>query len=134
MAKISGLPSSFSIDDSAGSPATFSNQVASISLNLSQAVLDASGLDETGTERITLRGDWSASLTGAAMEAADVIPVFGDIRGARDVVVTYPDGTTFTGVAVVTSFVPAVTQDGAWNWTAEISGSDGTFPTLVLGS
>lgn len=134
MAKMAGIPSSFSIDDTAGGPQTFSNDIASISLDISQAQQDSSGLDETGTERIALRGDWSASLNGAAMSPNTVIPVFGDVRNARSVVVTYPGGVTFTGTAIITRFTPAVNQDGSWAWTAEIVSSDGVFPTLDLAS
>jgi hypothetical protein len=134
MAKMSGLPTSFSIDDSAGSPATFSSQVATLGLDISQALQDSSGLDVTGTERIPLRGDWSAPITGAAMEPADVVPVFGDIRGERNIVVTYPGNVTFTGKCVIGTFGSSVNQDGSWNWTANVSSSDGSFPTLVLGS
>jgi hypothetical protein len=132
--KMSGLPSSFTIDDSAGTPVTFSNQVATLGLDISQALQDSSGLDKTGTERIPLRGDWSAPITGAAMSPTDVIPVFGDVRGARDVLVTYPGGVTFTGVCVIASFSSSVNQDGSWDWNASVSSSDGTFPTLELGS
>lgn len=130
MAKQSGIPTSFSIDDSGGSPVTFSNSVATISLDISQAVQEVSGLDVTGTERITLRGDWSASLNGFWDDGSDVVDVFGDIRGERDVVITYP-GRTFTGVAVIGRFGDAIGEDGSDGWSAEISSQDGTFPTLA---
>ena len=47
MAKVSGIPTSFTIDDSVGAPQTFSNQVGTVSLNLSRAQQDVSGLERT---------------------------------------------------------------------------------------
>lgn len=132
MAKQAGIPSSFDLDDSAGTPVTFSNQVASIALDISQAQQDSSGLDVTGTERIALRGDWSAQLGGAAMSPEDVIPVFGDVRNSRTLEITYPGSVVFTGEGIITNFSSTVNQDGSWNWTATISSSDGTFPTLTI--
>lgn len=132
MAKVAGIPTAFDLDNTAGTPVTFSNQVASISLNISAAQQDVSGLDVEGTERIQLRGDWSASITGAGMSAADVIPVFGDIRNSRTLDVTYPSGVTFGGEGIISNFVPVVNQDGSWNWTAELLGSDGVFPALEI--
>lgn len=130
MAKISGIPTSFSIDDTTGSPVTFSNDVGTVNLDITQAVQDVSGLDVTGTERITLRGDWTASFTGFMSDpATNVIAVFGDIRNARTLVVTYPS-RTFTGECVITSFGDAVQQDGSDGWTASASSSDGVFPTF----
>lgn len=131
MAKVSGLPTSFTIDDVGGTPVTFSNDAATLSLNTSQGLQDVSGLDTDGTERITLRGDWTASITGFwADPATNVIAVFGDIRVPRDVTIVYP-GRTFTGTAVIGSFADALGADGSDGWTAEISSSDGVFPTFA---
>lgn len=134
MAKQSGLPTSFTIDDSAGTPTTFSSEIATLGLDISQALQDSSGLDKTGTERIPLRGDWTAPITGTAMDPTKVIPVFGDIRGERDISVTYPDGSTFVGKCLIASYSAPVNQDGSWSWSASVSSSDGTFPTITLGS
>jgi hypothetical protein len=132
MSKLSGLPTSFALDDSGGSPVTFSNQVATLGLSLVQALQDVSGLDETGTERIGLRGDWSTPISGAGMSPADVIPVFGDVRGSRTLSVTWPGNVIFSGECLISKFEHTVNQDGSWNWTAEVSGSDGIFPVLSL--
>lgn len=128
MAKVSGLPTTFEIDDSAGTPVTFSNQVGTVNLDISQAIQDVSGLDVDGTERITLRGDWTASFTGFWGDSS-VVDVFGDIRNARTLTVTYP-GRVFTGECVISSFADAIGADGSDGWTASASSSDGTFPTF----
>jgi hypothetical protein len=130
VAKQSGLPTGFSIDDSGGTPVTFSNDVGTISLDLSQAVQDVSGIDVDGTERITLRGDWKAAATGFWEDGGVVVGVFGDIRGARTLNVTYP-GRTFTGECIIETFGDAIGADGSDGWSAALSSSDGVFPTLT---
>lgn len=130
MAKVSGLPTGFSIDDSAGSPQTFSNDVGTVNLDLSQAVQEVSGIDVDGTERISLRGDWTANFTGFWDDGGVVVGVFGDIRGQRSLVVTYP-GRTFTGECIIGSFADALGADGSDGWTATASSADGTFPVLT---
>jgi hypothetical protein len=130
VAKVSGLPTSFTIDNAAGTPVTFSNQVATVSVNLSRAQQDVSGLDVEGTERIQLRGDFTVSFTGF-LSPEDVIPVFGDLAGARDLIVAYP-GADLTCVVVISSFTPAVQQDGSAGWTAEAAQADGTLASFAL--
>ncbi len=132
MSKISGLPTSFALDDSGGSPVTFSNQVASVGHEIVQALQDASGLDVEGTERIGLRGDWSAPITGAAMSPSDVVPVFGDIRGSRTLSLNWPGDVVFQGECLIENFTHTVNQDGSWNWAATVRGSDGIFPVLAI--
>jgi hypothetical protein len=129
MAKQSGLPTGWALDDDGGSPITFSTDVGTISLDISQAVQDVSGIDVDGTERINLRGDWTAQATGFWEDGGVVVGVFGDIRNARTLTVTYP-GRTFTGECIITSFADALGQDGSDGWTASLSSSDGVFPTL----
>jgi len=129
MAKTSGIPTAFTIDDTAGNPITFSNDVATVSLDMTQALQDVSGLDETGTERIGLRGDYTCNFTGF-WGNANVIAVFGDIRNARDIEIAYP-GRTFTGSVLIGSFGDAVSQDGSDLWTAAASSADGVFPTVT---
>ena len=131
MAKVSGIPTSFTIDDAAGSPVTFSNQVGTVSLNLSRAQQDVSGLDVDGTERIQLRGDYTCSFTGF-WDPAVVIPVFGDLAGARTLVVVYPGPATLTGEVVLSSFTPAVAQDGSLGWTAEGAQSAGELGEITV--
>lgn len=130
MSKLAGIPSSFTIDDSSGNPATFSNEVGTISVDSSMAQQDVSGLDVEGTERITLRGDYTVSMSGFWNPSA-VIPVFGDLRTARAIEIAYP-GATFTGTIVLSKFTPAVAQDGSLGWTAEGASSDGVIATWTL--
>ena len=130
MAKVSGLPTAFTLDDAAGTPVVFSSEVGTVSINLSRAQQDVSGLDVDGTERIQLRGDYTVSFTGF-WDPAVVIPVFGDLDGARDLIIAYP-GASLTGVVVLSSFTPAVAQDGSLGWSAEGAQSAGELGEFVL--
>jgi hypothetical protein len=123
MAKVNGIPTSFTIDDSAGTPVTFSSEVGTVNLNTSRAQQDVSGLDVDGTERINLRGDYSVEFTGF-WDPDVVIPVFGDLSNARDLVIAYP-GATVTGVVAIASFNVTRNQDGSLGWTASAQQSDG---------
>lgn len=130
MAKTSGIPTAFTIDNAAGTPVTFSNEVGTCSINLSRAQQDVSGADVEGTERIQLRGDYTVSFTGF-WDPAVVIPVFGDLAGARDITILYP-GAQLEGVVVISSFSPALAQDGSLGWTAEAAQADGVLAALEV--
>jgi hypothetical protein len=130
MAKVSGLPTAFTIDNAAGTPVVFSNEIGTVSINLSRAQQDVSGLDKDGTERIQLRGDYTVSFSGF-WDPAVVIPVFGDLAGARDLVIAYP-GASLTGEIVLSSFTPAVAQDGSLGWSAEGAQSAGELGEFAL--
>lgn len=130
MAKTSGIPTAFTIDDAAGTPVVFSSEVGTVSLNLSRAQQDVSGLDSDGTERINLRGDFTCSFTGF-WDPAVVIPVFGDLAGERDLIVAFP-GASLTGKVVLSSFTPAMAQDGSLGWSAEGAQSDGATAEIVV--
>jgi hypothetical protein len=129
MSKVNGIPTSFTIDDSAGSPVTFSAQVGTCNLNASRAQQDVTGLDKDGTERIQLRGDFTVDFSGF-WEPATVIPVFGDLSNERDLVLAFP-GATATGKVIIGTFNTARGQDGSLGWTANASQSDGASQSTV---
>ena len=123
MAKVNGIPMSFTIDDSSGTPVTFDSEVGTANLNTSRAQQDVSGLDVDGTERINLRGDYSIEFTGF-WDPDVVIPVFGDLSNERDVSLAFP-GATATGKVFISAFNVARAQDGSLGWTASAQQSDG---------
>lgn len=125
MAKIAGIPSSFTIDDSGGSPVTFSNEVGTISIDTTMNLQDVSGLDVEGTERITLRSDYTLSFSGFVDDGGSVISVFGDLRGARTWSASINGGLSIGGECVLSKFTPAVSQDGSVGWSAEGASADG---------
>jgi len=123
VAKVNGIPMSFTIDDSSGSPVTFSSEAGTFNLNTSRAQQDVSGLDVDGTERINLRGDYSIDMSGF-WDPDVVIPVFDDLSNARSFTAAFP-GATATGEVVITAFNVARNQDGSLGWTANAQQSDG---------
>lgn len=126
MAKLSGIPTSFTIDDVGGTPVTFSNEVGTVTLNSSRAVQDVSGLDSDGTERLALRGDHTVDFNGF-WDPSTVIGVFGDLSNERDLIIAFPGPATWTGAVVLTSFNVARGADGSLGWTATGQMSDGSF-------
>ena len=52
MAKISGLGDTISIDDSGGTARAISNDITDFSINNSQNLLDATGIDKSAMEKI----------------------------------------------------------------------------------
>lgn len=129
MAKVSGIGTSFTIDDSLGSPATFSSEVGTCNVNASRAQQDVTGLDSDGTERIQLRGDVTVEFTGF-WDPATVVPVFGDLTGERDLVVAYP-GATATCKVMISAFNVSRAADGSLAWTASAAQSDGAAISTV---
>lgn len=123
MAKVNGIPMTFTIDDSSGNPVTFSSEVGSCNLNTSRAQQDVTGLDSDGTERINLRGDYTLDMNGF-WDPDVVIPVFGDLSNARSFSAAFP-GATASGEVVIASFNVSRNDDGSIGWTASASQSDG---------
>lgn len=123
MAKINGIPTAFTIDDSSGTPVTFSSEVGSCNVNTSRAQQDVTGLDADGTERINLRGDYTVEMNGF-WDPDVVIPVFGDLSNARAFSAAFP-GATASGEVVIGSFNVSRNADGSISWTASASQSDG---------
>lgn len=124
MAKISGIPTSFTIDDTNGTPVDISALVGQVTVNTSRALQDVTGLDKDGTERITLRGDYTIDATGFEDDAGTLDDIFMDPAGQRDLVIEFPN-RVFTGVVVIGSFNEARNQDGSISWTSNMSQADG---------
>lgn len=125
MAKVSGVGTTFTIDNPAGSPITFSANVGTCNLNTSKAQQDVTGMDKNGTERINLRGDVAVDFSGFIDDAGQVIGVFGDTSGERDLVVAYPGSITATLKVLISSFAIQRGADGSLGWTAQAAQSDG---------
>lgn len=124
MAKINGIPTSFTIDNTAGTPVDISDLVGQVTVNTSRALQDVTGLDKDGTERITLRGDYTIDVQGFEDDGTDIDAIFLDPAEQRDVVIVFPN-RTFTGVAVIGSFSEARNADGSLGWTANLSQAGG---------
>lgn len=124
MAKINGIPTQFTIDNTAGTPVDISALIGSCVVNTSRALQDVTGLDKDGTERITLRGDYTVDVTGFAEDASIISSIFYDPANQRDNTIVFPD-ETFTGTVVIGSFNKARNADGSISWTAQLSQAGG---------
>jgi hypothetical protein len=124
MAKVSGIPTSFTIDTTAGTPTDISDLIGQVTVNTSRALQDVTGLDKDGTERITLRGDYSIDITGFEDDSGRIDDIFLDPANQRDIVIVFPN-RTFTGVCVIGSFNEQRNQDGSYAFTSNASQADG---------
>lgn len=131
MSKLTALGMSIAVDNSAGTPVTITNDVESISsLNTNRALIDVSGLDVLGFERLMGRADSPISLAGAYNPAVSHT-VFKDVGSqagtvTRTVTIIFPGGGTATVEAIAASYNLAVGQDGAVTWTADLQSTGGT--------
>lgn len=124
MAKVNGIPTVFSIDNISGSPVDISAFVGSCTINTSRALQDVTGLDKDGTERITLRGDYTVDVTGFLDDTNATDPIFLDPANARSLSITL-NGRAFAGEVVIGSYTEARNDDGSISWTANVSQSGG---------
>jgi hypothetical protein len=124
VAKVNGIPTSFSIDTTAGTPTDISDLVGECTVNTSRALQDVTGLDKDGTERITLRGDFSIDVTGFEDDGTDIDDIFLDPANLRSLSIVFPN-RTFAAEVVIGSFTETRGADGSIGWTAQMSQADG---------
>jgi hypothetical protein len=124
VAKVNGIPTVFSIDNTAGTPVDISALVGNCTINTSRALQDVTGLDKDGTERITLRGDYSIDVAGFEDDANTIDPIFLDPANLRSLAITL-NGRSFASEGVIASFVETRGPDGSLGWTATIQQAGG---------
>lgn len=124
MAKVNGIPTTCSIDNVGGSPVDIASLVTSCTINTSRALQDVTGLDADGTERITLRGDFSVDLTGVEDSDNTIDPIFLDPAELRSVSIGL-NGRTFAAEMVISTFNEARNADGSLGWTANLQQAGG---------
>lgn len=138
MAKTSGLTTSVTIDDAAGTGRDISNDITSINVSTPRGEQDITGLDKSAVERILLLADGSVSITGvfnsASNKSHDVFKTVptqsGTGTGAtRTVVIVYPGTITLTMEMIFTDYAINRAQDGSLTFTVPGSLANGTAPT-----
>lgn len=131
MAKISGLTSSVTIDDSGGSGRDISTDVTSLSINTSRGEQDITGVNKSAMERLLLREDTTISLSGVydagSNLAHDVFKTVGTQAGTvtRTAVIGFPVGTATLEV-VPSNYNLALGADGSLTWTVDLHTANGT--------
>ena len=132
MAKVSGITSSVTIDDSAGTGRDISADVLSISIGTPTNLQDVSSIDLASVQRLALRKDYTLGLTGVFDFASNVShDVFkanpsGDLRTV--VVALASDAATLTAEMVLGDYTLDVGTDGSGTWSATLSNGDGSTP------
>lgn len=134
MAKQTGLSwTTLSVDDSGGSVNAIKNDVNSFTFGTPRGVIDVTGVDKAGYERLLGLADFTVNLTGTANFAAGATAhtVFADVSStsvARTVTLTI-GGKTLANETLFTDYSFNRGNDGALTWTAPGVLTGGVVPT-----
>ena len=133
MAKQTGLGDVFKIDDSGGTLRTISNDITDYTINISQELIDTTGLDKSARERITGMSDSDLSVNGVFNKASNMShDVFKTRTGTRTVTIQIGGATTgnpeLTMEMQVASYNLTRATDGSYTWTVTLNLASGTVP------
>jgi hypothetical protein len=132
MAKISGIPSTVSLDDGAGSPTVITNDVTSLSFNSPQTLEDVTGLNSVAIERLKTLSDFTGELTGwfnAALSHPVLKTIWSSTIASRTLVLTFGTGPAATLTAeVLLSDYSFSLDNGKLVWKVPFSNALGTVP------
>jgi len=134
MAKQTGLGDVVKVDDSGGTLRTISNDIVDYGINLSQELLETTGIDKSARERLAGVSDGDISLNGVFNAAANMShAVFSNRTGTRTVTIQVGGATTgnpeLSGEYLVADYNMTRGTDGSLNWTATLNLQSGTVPT-----
>ena len=129
MAKESGLGMTVAIDDSGGSARSIENDILSISFDTPQNLMDTTGLDKSGQERLGLLRDFTCSLSAVFNDAAGAssFTVFKVTTGARTVTIVH-SGQTLANECLVGTVGFNRDASGSFPIAAGLSLQSGTVP------
>jgi hypothetical protein len=130
MAKTSGLGSTVTVDNSAGSGKDISTDVTEFNFATPKAVTDITGVDKSAMERLALLSDFSVNFKGQFDPGTNLAhDVFKDIQGgvSRTVVIV-TGGATMSAECLLTDYQIARTNAGDLNWTVPGVLSNGVAP------
>lgn len=133
MAKQSGLAwTTFSVDDSGGSPQAIKNDVINFQFATPRGVADWTGVDKSAMERGLLLADFSVTPNGifnpASNQSHAVFKTVPSTSVARTVTLTIASQTLANEV-LFTDYSLNRGQDGNLTWTAPGVLADGSVPT-----
>lgn len=130
MAKVSGLGSTVTVDNSSGAGKDISTDVTEFNFATPKAVTDITGVDKSAMERLALLSDFSLSLKGQFDIGANLShAVLSDIQtGVSRTVAIITGGATMTAECLFTDYQVARTNAGDLNWSAPGVLSNGVAP------
>lgn len=126
MAKTTGLFMGLTVQDSGGVARDIANDVMTINVNSSRALIAVTGIDVDAMERLAALRDAEVSLTGVYNPAANKShAVFKNLDNLRQFIITYT-GATLTLTLAIESYVLARAADGGLTWTVTARSAGGT--------
>ena len=133
MAKQTGLGDYLAVDDSGGSARDISNDIGDYGINISQELIETTGLDKSARERITGMSDGDVTLTGFFNAASNKShDVFKTRTGTRTFDLRIGGNTSsnpkLTMEMLVANYNITRGSGGELNWTATLNLQSGTVP------
>lgn len=139
MSKVSGLTTSITMDDAAGTGRDISTDVKSFTVNTPRGTEDITGIDKSAIEKVLLRADGTISINGVfdASTANKAHDVFKSVPtqassgtgSTRTCVIVYPGSVTLTMELVLTDYAVTMADDGSLVWTVPGELANGVAPT-----
>ena len=134
MAKQTGLGDYLAVDDSGGTARDISNDLGDYGINISQELIDTTGLDKSAKERITGMSDGDVSLNGTFNAASNKShDVFKVRTGTRTFDLRIGGNTSsnpqLTMEMLVAGYSITRGNDGSLTWSATLNLQSGTVPT-----
>ena len=131
MAKVSGIATSITLDNSATAAKVITNDVTSVSISTPRGLQEVTGLDKSAVERLILLADGNGTLKGVFNTAADmshaVCSTAAATSVARTLAIGYP-GATLTMEVYLTDYQVDRGEDGSLVWTVPFVLQNGTAP------
>ena len=133
MAKQTGLGDYLAVDDSGGTARDISNDIGDYGINISQELIDTTGLDKSARERITGMSDGDVTLNGFFNAASNKShDVFKTRTGTRTFDLRIGGNTSsnpkLTMEMLVANYNITRGSGGELNWTATLNLQSGTVP------
>ncbi len=137
MAKQTGLGMKVEVDDSGGVVRDISNDIRNIQFSTPRGVIDVTGLDKSGMERLLAIADGKVTMAGVfnatANKSHDVFKTIPSTSVVRTVKLSIPPLTTGSPLLsmemVLEDYSLTRGDNGEMNWTVPASLADGTVPT-----
>ena len=134
MAKQTGLGDYLAVDDSGGTARDISNDLGDYGINISQELIDTTGLDKSAKERITGMSDGDVSLNGTFNPASNKShDVFKVRTGTRTFDLRVGGNTSsnpkLTMEMLVADYSLTRNADGSLTWSVTLNLQSGTVPT-----
>ena len=133
MAKQTGLGDYLAVDDSGGTARDISNDIGDYGINISQELIDTTGLDKSAREQITGMSDGDVSLNGTFNAASNKShDVFKTRTGTRTFDLRIGGNTSsnpqLTMEMLVGNYTLTRGNDGSLGWSVTLNLQSGTVP------